>query len=225
MLLRAVFLIFGSFLFAATLAAQGEASGGRIPTKPGTSKETNPTTKAPVAKRSAPLDRIDGKWWTTGNDFGPSEVVFTQNGSNISGVIRWADGRTGTINGTLTGKRLQHSWSDSSGNGGSGWLELSWANFLGGPWHNQRVKDGSWTLNRIEGQWCFAGSRTRIRKVTHDEQGRLTVVTEDGTQEAGHMDGPWLFLDDDQQSIKGDMYYKGNRINFANGAFWTWCGK
>jgi hypothetical protein len=39
------------------------------------------------------------------------------------------------------------------------------------------------------------------------------------------MEGPYLFLDLDGQSIKGDMFYKGNRINFANGAFWTWCGR
>lgn len=222
----ALFVLAISLSFAITSIAQGEASGGRVPTssKSNTPKPGKNETPS-AAKRAASLDRIDGKWWTTGNDFGPSEVVLSQSGASISGVIRWSDGRTGTLNGTLVGKRLQHTWSDSRGNGGSGWLELSWANFLGGPWHNQRVKDGSWTLNRIEGQWCFGGARNRVRKVTHDESGRLAIVTEDGTQEQGHMDGPWIFLDDDERSIKGDMFYKGNRVDFANGSFWTWCGR
>jgi hypothetical protein len=39
------------------------------------------------------------------------------------------------------------------------------------------------------------------------------------------MDGPWLFLDLDGQSLKGEIYYKANRVNFANGFFWTWCGR
>jgi len=206
--------------------AQGEASGGRIPTSPTKPKETNTTPKTSTApKRSTGLDDISGKWWTTGNGFGDSELVISQSGANISGMISFADGRTGTLKGTLVGKRLQHTWTSSDGNGGSGWLELSWANFLGGAWHNARVKDGSWTLNRIEGQWCFGGNRSRVRRVTHDAQGRLTMVTEDGTQEQGHMEGPYLFLDLDGQSIKGDMFYKGNRVDFANGFFWTWCGR
>ena len=231
-LLRVASFVILFLSLALTTSAQGEAQGGRIPTKPTTPKETTtpaktttPTKTATPKRAPAALDRIDGKWWTTGNGFGPSEVILTQNGSNISGVIRWSDGRNGVINGTLSGKRLQHTWSDSSGNGGSGWLELSWANFLGGPWHNQRVKDGSWTLNRIEGKWCFGGSKTRIRTVTHDAQGTLRIVTEDGGGLAGHLEGPWIFLDDEGQSIKGDMFYKANRIDFANGAYWTWCGR
>ena len=220
---RTLLLLFISLLLVHPAFAQGEASGGRIPDKP----KTNPPAKSTAApKRPAPLDRIDGRWWTTGNGFGDSELELTQNGANIVGVIRWADGKTGTLKGTLVGKRLQHTWSDSTGNGGSGWLELSWANFLGGSWHNDRVKDGSWTLNRIEGQWCFGGDKRRTRRVTHDPQGRLTIRTEDGGGFNGHMEGPWLFLDDDDgQSIKGDMFYKGNRIDFANGSFWTWCGR
>lgn len=199
-----------------------QVGGGRLPDKPKT-ETPKPSTKAPA--RSGALDRIDGKWWTTGNDFGPSELVLEQNGASISGTIRFADGRTGTLNGTLSGKRLQHTFTTSDGGGGSGWLELSWANFLGGSWRNASVKNGSWTLNRIEGQWCFAGNRARPRRVTHDNQGRLTIVTEDGTRAGGHMEGPYLFLDDGEESIKGDMFYKGNRVDFANGAFWTWCGR
>jgi len=171
------------------------------------------------------VDRIDGKWWTTGNGFGDSEVIFTQDGSRVSGVINWADGRTGSVTGTMANKRLTFNWSDSTGNGGSGWLELSWANFLGGPWHNQRVRDGSWTMNRIAGKWCLGGKRDRIRTVTHNANGKITIVTEDGTEDEGHMEGPWLYLDSEYGPIKGDMFYKGNRVDFANGQFWTWCGR
>src|SRR5258707_164607 len=136
---------------AAQISVRAQPAGGRITNEPKpstrTPAKTNPTPKSPPREtpRTEPrptsgvLDRIDGKWWTTGNSFGDSEVIFTQDGSRVSGVINWADGRTGSVNGTLTGKRLQFTWTDSRGDGGSGWLELSWANFLGGPWHNQRV--------------------------------------------------------------------------------------
>src|SRR5947207_14084295 len=170
-------------------------------------KKTTKATSAKAANKttSAALASIDGKWWTSGNGFGDSEVVFTQNGSNLSGVIRYADGRTGTVNGTMAGNRLQHAWTNSSGESGTGWLELSWNNFLGGAWHNQRVKDGSWTLMRVEGKWCFGGSRSRIRTVTHNAKGEVFVVTEDGTQDSGYLDGPWIFLDSEMVRIKGDM--------------------
>jgi len=217
--------------FSFTAFAQGEASGGTIPgsAKPKKGSDPSKSVKAPASKpapnRATTVDRIDGKWWTTGNGFGDSEVVFTQNGADVTGVIKFADGRTGTINGRMANKRLQHTWSDSRGNSGVGWLELSWANFLGGAWHNDRVKDGSWTLNRIEGQWCLGGERSRIRRVTHDEKGYLTVRNEDGSGNDGHMEGPWLFLDSDGMSIKGSMFYKGNRVDWSSGAYWTWCGR
>lgn len=193
------------------------------PTKP-TSTSTAPKAKPRVASTGGTAN-IDGKWWTTGNDFGGGEVVFTQSGVNVDGVIRFSDGRTGTVTGKIVGKRLHHTFTDSSGRTGSGWLELSWNNFLGGSWRNQQTKDGSWTLSRIEGNWCFGGSRNRIRRVTHDAAGRITMVTEDGTQEEGHLDGPWLYLHSDMGNIKGDQDFKANRVVWSTGFYWTWCGR
>jgi hypothetical protein len=216
------FLTFSLLIFLSAVLF-GQSGGGRLPeskSKPAPSK--SPATKTPA--RSGALDRIDGKWWTTGNDFGAGELELVQEGANISGTIRWADGRTGTLKGTLVGKRLQHTFTTSTGEGGSGWLELSWANFLGGAWKSQRVRDGSWTLNRIEGQWCLEGKKNRVRRVTHDPQGRLLVVSDD-ERFGGHMEGSYVFIDDGSMSIKGDMFYKGNRIDFASGTFWTWCGR
>lgn len=148
-----------------------------------------------------------------------------QNGSQVSGVIRYADGRTGTLAGTMVGKRLQHTWSNSSGEGGAGWLELSWNNFLGGPWRSQRVRDGSWTLSRIAGKWCFGGSRNRIRTVSHNARGEVFVVTEDGTRDGGRLEGPSFFLDSDFGSIQGTMNFRHNRVDWSTGFFWTWCGR
>ncbi|MFN2511059.1 MAG: hypothetical protein ABR568_06385 [Pyrinomonadaceae bacterium] len=228
--------------FAAQAAAQPEPSGGRISPEPPPTVKVKPKkapAKTPVrntptvtpentrrpTSTTAAVDRIDGKWWTTGNGFGDSEVVFTQNGPQVTGTIRYADGRNGTLTGTLVGKRLNHTWTNSSGDGGSGWLELSWTNFLGGPWRNQRVRDGSWTLNRIEGKWCFGGRRDRIRTVTHDARGRILLVSEDGTRDEGRLQGPRIFLDSEYGSIEGTMYFKANRIDWSTGFFWTWCGR
>jgi hypothetical protein len=221
--------------------AGGKTSGGAS-TTPATKPKSTTTTKSPAKTNAAkpttsnssrtssgstsgPPASIEGKWWTSGNGFGDSEVVFTQNGSAVSGVISYADGRTGRVNGTMAGKRLQMTWTNSSGDGGSGWLELSWNNFLGGPWHNQTVRDGSWTLMRVEGQWCFGGSRSRIRKVTHNPRGDLLMVTEDGSQDSGRLEGPWLFLESDGMTIKGEMDFRANRVNWSTGFFWTWCGR
>lgn len=239
---------FSRFLFGLTVLclasgvalAQPTASGGTLPadasatTKPST-KTTTPARTKNEPRRNVPVRQpktittavatLDGKWWTTGNGFGDSEVVFTQNGNQVSGIIKYADGRRGSIEGKMVGKRLQHTWSNSSGDGGSGWLDLSWSNFLGGPWRNQRVRDGSWTLRRIEGKWCFGGSRNRVRSVTHDEQGRISMITEDGSRESGRLEGPWIYLHGDFGDIKGETDYKGTRVTWSTGFYWTWCGR
>lgn len=221
-------------LTAGTLAQNNnqQPSGGRTTSEPikptrttksATSRSTKP--KAPAASRST-AERIDGKWWTSGNDFGKSAVVFAQNGNSVTGQITYADGRTGNISGSFVGKRLNFSWSNSAGDRGTGWLEQSWTNFLGGPWRGQRITNGSWTLNRIEGNWCFGGLRSRMRKVTHNAGGELRYVTEDGEVQGGHLEGPYIILEDEGLSVKGEMYYKANRINFtATGTYWTWCGR
>lgn len=222
-------------VFAARVSAQ--PSGGKTsdtPAKTSGHPSGKPATKPPAtttARSTSTTSRgaiasLDGKWWTSGNDFGASEVVLTQNGSAVSGEIHYADGRTGTITGTMVGKRLQHTWTNSAGESGSGWLELSWNNFLGGPWHNQRVRDGSWTLMRVEGKWCFGGSRDRVRTVTHNARGDVLSITEDGTRDTGRLEGPWIYLDSDGgTSIKGDMDFRANRVNWSSGFFWTWCGR
>jgi hypothetical protein len=220
--------------------AQPTASGGTLPEGAGATTKTPTKPAAPAKTKTEPrrnvtvrqpkpttsaIATLDGKWWTTGNGFGDSEVVFTQSGNQVNGVIKYADGRTGSIEGKMIGKRLQHTWSNSSGEGGSGWLELSWSNFLGGPWRNQRVRDGSWTLRRIEGKWCFGGSRNRIRSVTHDERGRVSMITEDGSGESGRLEGPWIYLHGDFGDIRGETDHKGTRVNWSTGFYWTWCGR
>jgi hypothetical protein len=233
-------LLFCAMLISCSCTAAAQPAGGKTTTG-GTKSNTNsnsssrtppakttkPATSATTNRRANPTPAsIDGKWWTSGNDFGASEVVFTQTGANVTGVIRYSDGGTGTVSGTMVNKRLQFTFADSSGRTGSGWLELSWNNFLGGPWRNARVRDGSWTLMRVEGKWCFGGSRNRIRTATHDARGDLLVITEDGTRNGGRLEGPWIFMtSDDGVTIKGDFDFRANRVNWSTGFFWTWCGR
>lgn len=159
-----------------------------------------------------------------GNDFGTSQVFFTQDGTSVSGSITYADGRTGNLTGVLVGRKINFSWANSSGDQGTGWLEQSWNNFLGGTYQNQRGKSGSWTLSRIAGNWCFGGSRSIIRQVTHNGRGQLWFLTQDSGQEVGHLEGPSIFLHGQFGNIKGMISYKANRVDFATGAYWTWCG-
>jgi|GEM_PF-694487 hypothetical protein len=190
------------------------------------SRSTAPKTPVTSAgSQSAAIDIIDGKWWTSGNDFGKSQVYFTQEGGTISGAIMYADGRTGTLTGTLSGRKLTFTWNNSSGDHGSGWLEQSWNNFMGGSYTNARGAAGSWTLSRVDGNWCFAGSRDRIRQVTHNARGQLWFLTPDSGIEVGHLEGPFIFLHGQSGNIKGTMYYQGNRVDFDTGAYWTWCGR
>ena len=238
-------------LLAVPSSVCAQPSGGKLPPAAGPATTTTKTTATPgttpagkksvtsrtrsisatrntaprSAKSALPAGAIDGKWWTTGNGFGDSEVVFTQTGPRVSGVIKYADGRTGAVEGTLVGKRLQHRWTNSSGNGGAGWLELSWNNFLGGPWQNAKERNGSWTLTRIEGKWCFGGSRSRVRTVTHDARGRLTSIAEDGTPYEGRLEGPRMFLDSDLMTIEGTMNFRHSRVEWSSGFSWTWCGR
>lgn len=193
-----------------------------------TTKPTKPATPASSSSKrtnTAPAN-IDGKWWTSGNDFGASEVVFTQSGASVTGTIQYSNGGTGTVNGTMAGKRLQFTFADANGRTGSGWLELSWNNFLGGPWRNASVRDGSWTMMRVEGKWCFGGSRNRIRTATHNARGDLFVITEDGTRNGGRLEGPWIYMtSDDGVTIKGEFDFRANRVVWSTGFFWTWCGR
>ena len=208
-----------------TTSSNTNSNSGTRTSPAKTAKPATPATSSSKRPNTAPAS-IDGTWWTSGNDFGASEVVFTQSGANVNGVIHYSDGATGTVNGTMVGKRLQFTFADSNGRTGSGWLELSWNNFLGGPWRNQRVRDGSWTLMRVEGKWCFGGSRNRIRTVTHDARGELFVITEDGTRNGGRLEGPWIFMtSDDGVTIKGDFDFRANRVTWSTGFFWTWCGR
>jgi len=208
--------------------SSGATSAPTTPRRKTTNTSTRTTSVGTSAKITRPASTtpasIDGKWWTSGNGFGDSEVVFRQEGATVYGVITYADGRTGTVKGTMAGKRLQMTWTNSSGDVGSGWLELSWNNFLGGPWHSATVRDGSWTLMRVEGKWCFGGSRTRIRTVTHDARGRLSLVDEYNEPSSGYLEGPWLYLESDGMKIKGETDFRANRINWSSGFFWTWCG-
>lgn len=228
-----------AFLLAVVALASAQPAGGRTDapkappksaSKSEPSKSSNRSTTAPAARpprqptSSSPAS-IEGKWWTSGNDFGASEVIFTQDGSRVSGEIHYADGGTGTVTGTVSGKRVQFTFSDSSGRSGSGWLEQSWNLFLGGPWHNAQVRDGSWTMMRIEGKWCLGGSRSRLRTVTHNARGEVTETDEYGEQVDGSLDGPYLNLEADGIRIRGDMDFRANRMNWSSGFFWTWCGR
>ena len=232
-------LLFAVIVLIAAGNVSAQPAGGKTTTtetKPKTTtstttkptKPTKPATPASSSKRTntAPAN-IDGKWWTSGNDFGASEVVFTQSGGgSVTGIISYSDGRTAYLTGTMVGKRLQFTFGDEAGRAGSGWLELSWNNFLGGPWRDQRVRDGSWTLMRVEGNWCFGGSRNRIRNVTHNTRGDLFVTTEDGTRNGGRLEGPWIFMtSDDDVTIKGEFDFRANRVNWETGFYWTWCGR
>jgi len=199
-------------------AKSGGGTSAKPPRPPATSARAGSQANAAPAS-------IDGKWWTSGNDFGASEVIFTQNGLRVSGEIHYSDGGTGTVTGTITGKRLQFTFSDSSGRSGSGWLEQSWNLFLGGPWHNVQVRDGSWTLTRVEGQWCFGGNRSRIRTVTHNAQGEFRTIDEYNEPGGGHLQGPYIFLEDEDVRLKGDFDFRANRVKWENGFFWTWCGR
>ena len=231
LLLTCVVLTFcSSILFAQpaggkTTTAETKPKTNSTTSTPKPTKPATPASSSSKRTNTAPAN-IDGKWWTSGNDFGASEVVFTQSGANVTGVISYSDGGTGTVSGTMVNKRLQFTFADSNGRTGSGWLELSWNNFLGGPWRNPRVRDGSWTMMRIEGKWCFGGSRSRVRTVKHDQRGEMFVVAEDGTQSTGRLEGPWIYLtSDDGITIKGDTDFRANRIVWSTGFFWTWCGR
>ena len=191
-------------------------------------KSSNSATKpsAAAAKSSdGPMDPIDGKWWTTGNDFGISQVFFKQNGTIVSGAIMYADGRTGTLSGVMAGKKINYNWTNSSGDRGTGWFEQSWNNFLGGSYRNEKGSSGSWTLSRIAGNWCYRGSSNQVRQVTHNARGQLFFLSDNSGEEVGHLEGPWIFLHGEFGNIKGTMSYKANRVDFATGAYWTWCGR
>src|SRR6185436_6289713 len=90
-LLAALVLMFCGH--ASAQSGGGKTSGGATTTpttKPKTTTSTSPakTTKPATSSSTKSSNRstsgapasIDGKWWTSGNGFGNSEVVFTQSG-------------------------------------------------------------------------------------------------------------------------------------------------
>ena len=78
---------------------------------------------------------------------------------------------------------------------------------------------------RVEGKWCFGGSRNRIRTVTHNARGELLMITEDGSRDGGYLEGPWIYLESDGMRIKGEMDFRSTRVNWSTGFYWTWCGR
>src|SRR5438552_3895114 len=113
-------------IFAFAMGAVAQPAGGKTsdtrpatetkstpktPTKsPGKSVSKGVTNPRPASNNGQPAS-LNGKWWTSGNDFGASEVVFTQNGASVSGVIHYADGRTGTIKGAMDFRANRLNWS------------------------------------------------------------------------------------------------------------------
>ena len=234
--IRLAFVLIVVGLLSANSPAQvggGSTSGGA--TKPPVNRRstTTPSTRTTSVGTSAKVTRPapPRRHQSTANGGRAATALATpkfssgRKGATVYGVITYADGRTGTVKGTMAGKRLQMNWTNSSGEVGSGWLELSWNNFLGGPWRSATVRDGSWTLMRVEGKWCFGGSRNRMRTVTHNARGVVSVVDEYGDNTGGDLEGPWLYLESDGMRIKGETDFRANRINWSTGFFWTWCGR
>jgi len=113
-LMGALTLVFASYLSAQEKPSGGKTTSGtstpssktntNAPAKPPAKSPPKPSTSRSASSRSTagPAESIEGKWWTSGNDFGASEVIFSQNGSSVSGVIHYSDGRTGSLTGTMT---------------------------------------------------------------------------------------------------------------------------
>src|SRR5689334_7844780 len=96
--------VFAAFALFTLITSQvcAQPGGGKIVdtgSKPATkSTTTKPSTPKPATNTRSTANRgaiasLDGKWWTSGNDFGDSEVVLTQNGTNVTGEIHYSDGR------------------------------------------------------------------------------------------------------------------------------------
>jgi hypothetical protein len=128
-----------TILFAAAAGVAAQPAGGKTTTetksktnsstsKPKPTKPTTPASSSSKRPNTAPAS-IDGKWWTSGNDFGASEVVFTQSGASVTGTIQYSDGATGTVTGTMVGKRLQFTFADANGRTGSGWFGIELEQF------------------------------------------------------------------------------------------------
>src|SRR6266550_5946408 len=106
---RGVLIAISMFMIFAVTPTPGVAqenqvpSGGRLPEEKPISKKVTPkssktrsksrviiqsSTKSsgPVARPAiGPVDSIAGKWWTSSNDFGTSQVFFELNGTSVSG--------------------------------------------------------------------------------------------------------------------------------------------
>src|SRR3954468_634383 len=85
-------LIFILVLLATPALAQpggGRTTEAKPPGKTGTTnttparKPTTPRVTTGNKPSQGQSSSINGKWWTSGNDFGASEVIFTQNGSEV----------------------------------------------------------------------------------------------------------------------------------------------
>lgn len=51
------------------------------------------------------------------------------------------------------------------------------------------------------------------------------MITEDGSGESGRLEGPWIYLHGDFGDIRGETDYKGTRVTWSTGFYWTWCGR
>ena len=183
------------------------------PAKTTTNTSTKPATTSPKVTTTPKTGTSRGQAASIEGNGGPAETTLALQKSSspktdrrLPGEIRYADGRTGTLTGTMAGKRLQNTWTNSAGErerlAGAELEQLSRRSV-------EQSKSARWLVDddADRRQMVFvAAAAIAFAPSPTTRAARSLSVTEDGTRNDGRLDGPWLYLDSgDGMTIKGEM--------------------
>ena len=206
-------------------------SPAEIPPVPTATPTATPQpTETPVPTSPAVGGPWGGQWETT---FGIMNL--TQSGNSVAGTYAYS-GKTGTINGLVTGNHLKGTWTEGVNNGSiDWWLGSSGKKWRGNynavtPWCGHRSGETDPTpcgVGTFDGVWTVCAPGCVVNMTISQDGNKWTATYNDGTME-GTIDGPlatgkYLY----QNTTPGTIALKLLNMNQFTGNYDTvnaWCG-
>jgi hypothetical protein len=166
--------------------------------------------------------------WTGTWDTSSGQMVLQQSGNTVTG-----SGTNVQVQGTVSGNHLVASWTLPTASGTFDFTMATDCQSFSGNWRYGTSGGwaGDWTGTRVagtgypdlSGTWYMGGPINAGMPCKISQEGStLIFVNENGAQSAGKfVDAKTVIATDWENGLRGTISADGNRIDWANGSWWT----